>query len=121
MSEKATKRKMERVTLAQERTAAARDAAAVALRCKHVRASGVRCGSPALREQPFCYYHNHLYNQPYEPEFPFLEDAPAISGAIQRVLEELRRDALDARKAGVMLYGLQTAMALLGRRGAVEP
>ena len=90
-------------------------AADAAPRCRHIKTNGVRCGSPSLRSQPYCYFHDRLYNPPYEQEFPFLEDANAVQVAIMQVLDGLRRGKLDARTAGVMLYGLQTASANLKR------
>ena len=26
-------------------------------RCEHVKVNGTQCGSPALRDQPYCYFH----------------------------------------------------------------
>jgi hypothetical protein len=120
MEEKAVAEKGHEMTSAKSQRVTALRLAEASPRCAHVRRSGVRCGSPARRGQPFCYYHTRFYEFP-DLEFPALEDAPTIQMAIQQVLEELRRDRLDARKAGVMLYGLQTAGAMLGRRGAIEP
>ncbi len=95
-------------------------AARAAPRCVHVKTNGVRCGSPALRRQPFCFFHERVYNPPYEADFPLLEDANAIQMAIQQVLEGLRRGKVELRTAGMMLYGLQTAAANI-RHASLEP
>src|SRR5258706_4432149 len=95
-------------------------AADAAPRCKHVKMNGVRCGSPALRRQPFCWFHERLYNPPFEDEFPMLEDANAIQVGIMQVLDGLRRKRIDTRSAATMLYGLQTASAN-ARRTNLEP
>jgi hypothetical protein len=42
--------------------------------CRHVRYNGVRCGSPALRENNFCYYH-HTFHTKHEPLNPALTPA----------------------------------------------
>ena len=96
---------------ADDRLQAAREAP----RCMHVRTNGVRCGSPAMRENAFCYFHDRLYNRPYEESFPFLEDAASIQMAIMQVLDGLRRGKLEARVANSLLFGLQTASANLKR------
>ena len=28
--------------------------------CRHIKTSGGKCGSPALRGQPYCYFHSRL-------------------------------------------------------------
>jgi hypothetical protein len=80
-------------------------------RCMHLKANGARCGSPALRDNPFCYFHDRCYNPPYEDEFPVLEDAASIQVALMQVLSGLRRGKLDPRCANSLFYGLQTAAA----------
>ena len=94
--------------------------AATAERCLHVKINGVRCGSPAMRGEPFCYFHQRIHNGPLEDGFPALEDANAIQIAIMQVLEALMANRLDIRKAGMLLYGLQTAAANI-RRTNFEP
>ncbi len=83
-------------------------------RCLHVKSNGVRCGSPAMRRNPFCFFHDRYYNAPAEDTFPPLEDANAVQVALMQVLERLRREALrpgalDLRAVNSLLYGLQTA------------
>ena len=90
-------------------------AAREAPRCMHVRANGIRCGSPAMCELPFCYFHDRIYNKPYEQEFPPLEDAASIQLAIMQVLDGLRRGKLERGVANSLLFGLQTASANLKR------
>lgn len=91
------------------------DAARQAPRCMHVRANGVRCGCPAMRQNAFCFFHNCLYNRPYEESFPFLEDAASIQMAIMQVLDGLRRGKLDRGVANSLFFGLQTASSNLKR------
>ena len=91
------------------------NAADAAPRCFHVKLNGVRCGSPAMHGEPYCYFHERVHNPPIEEDFPFLEDANSVQFAIMQVLNGLRRNKLDLRTAGTMLYGLQTAISNLGR------
>jgi len=83
-------------------------------RCLHVKSNGVRCGSPAMRRSPYCFFHDRFYLEPADDLFPPLEDADAVQIALMRVLERLRREALrpgplDLRAINALLYGLQTA------------
>ena len=107
----AIRQQLARPASSNDRLQAAREAP----RCMHVRANGVRCGSPAMRENAFCYFHDRLYNRPYEDSFPFLEDAASIQMAIMQVLDGLRRGKLEPRVANSLLFGLQTASANLKR------
>jgi hypothetical protein len=49
----------------------------------------------------------------YEFEIPLLEDANGVQVALMRVMQMFARGQMDAKKAGLMLYGLQTASANL--------
>jgi hypothetical protein len=92
-------------------------------RCQHVKVNGTQCGSPALRNRRRCYFHEgvraervKLKTDPYatyEFEMPLLEDANSVQMALMKVLRMLARGTMDAKKAGLMLYGLQTASANL--------
>jgi hypothetical protein len=94
-------------------------------RCLHVKSNGVRCGSPAMRRNPFCFFHDRYYNAPAEDTFPPLEDANAVQVALMQVLQRLRREALrpgalDLRAVNSLLYGLQTA-AFNAKRTSFDP
>jgi hypothetical protein len=84
-------------------------AADKAPRCQHVRLNGSRCGSPAMRQRKLCYYHERQRTEPTKLEIPYLEDAHSVQVAITRVCQSLVNRKLDAKTAGVLLYGLQTA------------
>ncbi|MGA9495408.1 MAG: DUF5763 domain-containing protein [Terriglobales bacterium] len=95
--------------------------------CQHTKKDGSPCGSPALRNQQFCYYHDRqrpvIQNLPGSAKFPpapfflpLLEDANSIQRAIGKVLEHLLHRRLDPKKAGVLLYALQQASTNLRRR-----
>ena len=86
--------------------------------CRHIRTAGNRCGSPALRGEPFCYYHHttrrppkHLGVHPDHAVFtmPLLEDAPSILSALQDVLARVAANSLNHRRAALLLCGLRIA------------
>lgn len=92
------------------------DEAHRALRCCHIKVDGVRCGSPAMRGDVFCYFHNtHFYNVEYQNELPPLEDGNAIQVALQKIIHDLRNNRVDAQVAKILIYGLQTAASNLPR------
>ena len=91
--------------------------------CAHLRTNGLRCGSPALRNRRFCYFHHRQHDvralrrrQPsFRFELPLLEDAESIQMSIQDVLAAVHEDRIDVRRAGLLLYGLNTASSNLKR------
>jgi hypothetical protein len=92
-------------------------------RCQHVKVNGTQCGSPAMRRKRCCYFHEgaraegvKLKTDPYakyEFDMPLLEDANAVQVALMRVMQMLASGHMDFKKAGLLLYGLQTASANL--------
>ena len=96
------------------------DAANKAPRCQHIKANGVRCASPAMRELEFCFFHEKFYNPPYDDSFPPLEDANAVQCAILQVLNGLKSKAITVSEARAMLYGLKAA-SINSRRTTFEP
>lgn len=71
-------------------------------------------GSPALRNQPFCHFHDRYFNAPWEDTFPPLEDGNGVQAALMYVIERLRQEAFRGGQVNVpavkqLLYGLQTA------------
>lgn len=89
-------------------------------RCQYLKADGIQCGSPALRDHIYCYFHNNwreseLHRLRGEEQSPFpigipdLEDPNAIQGAFTEVMRLMLTDQIDDRRAGLLLYALQTA------------
>jgi len=95
-------------------------AAAVAPRCQHVKTNGVRCKSPAMRTLNFCFYHEKIYNPPYEESFPALEDANSVQLALLQVLNGLKYRSITLTEARVMIYALKAA-SINVRRTNFEP
>lgn len=94
--------------------------------CQHIKMNGERCGSPALRDQKFCYFHNRCSPVQIDvstsaafPACPFflpvLEDAASVQWGVAQVCEHLLHRRLDTKKAGVLLYALQIASSNLAR------
>ena len=85
--------------------------------CRHIKTSGGKCGSPALRGKPYCYFHSRLKQRAARPtcvslelELPTaLEDRGAIQLAISEVINALAGHRIDTKRAGVLLYALQIA------------
>jgi hypothetical protein len=95
-------------------------------RCQRVKVNGTQCGSPAIRNTEFCYFHTwcrpaqvDVSTSATVPPAPFLlpvlEDAASIQLAITQVCEHLLHRRLDAKKAGILLYAMQVASSNLGR------
>jgi hypothetical protein len=105
--------------------------------CRHIKINGERCGCPALRDQPYCYFHRvltahhpkpapdltptilHPLDPTREPQLvaqptlhlPALEDRESIQLAASIIIGALARNTLDTRRAATLLYGLQVASA----------
>src|ERR1700730_11670181 len=87
--------------------------------CRHIFTEGRRCGSPCLRHEEFCYYH-HTTRRPVENphqrrsrrtafNIPQPEDRSAIQHSIGEVIRRIPSNDTAPRRAGLLLYGLQTA------------
>jgi len=104
--------------------------------CRHIKTNGERCGSPALSNHAFCYFHRTLTQRHAKPApevptvihptsgrepqaaapeptlvLPALEDRESIQLAASLVIGALARNTLDSKRASVLLYGLQVASA----------
>ena len=85
--------------------------------CEHIKANGLRCGSPALRQRRYCYFHFCAHDlrrrRRQHPNAPFvlplLEDANSIQMAIQQVAEAVLEERIDNKRAGLLLFACQTA------------
>ncbi len=101
------------------------------LQCHHIKTSGVRCGSPAVRNKRYCYYHQRsrplLLNFARENEnpqlfsLPVFEDAHAIQFTLRNVAHRLLDGAIDQKTAGLLFYALQIASSNLKQMKAETP
>jgi hypothetical protein len=101
-------------------------------RCQHIKTNGTQCGSPALRNQRFCYFHKKWHDQRVvinsararrnraALDLPVLEDADSVQVGLMQVMRLTLTGQLDSKTAGLMLYALQTASFNL-RRTNFEP
>lgn len=95
-------------------------------RCEHIKVNGIQCGSPALKDRKFCFFHQRWHqkrlqigaNQARRARFidlPVLEDANAIQVALMQGLRLLLTNQIDHRTASLLFYALQTASSNLSR------
>src|SRR5450755_4155874 len=104
----------------------------LAARCQHIKVSGVQCGSPALRKNPFCFYHQQ--NRPLTVEcysegqyatgeivLPVFEDAHSIQTAIRQVVQMVLQRRIERKSASLLLYALQVASSNLKRMELEKP
>jgi hypothetical protein len=97
--------------------------------CRHIMPTGRKCQSPALRDEYFCYYHIRLHNlarastPPKDDpiKLPAPEDSTAVQLALAQVFNELGANRLDARRAGLFLYGLQIAAQIASQQARRKP
>ena len=102
-------------------------------RCNHIKVSGTQCGSPALRNKKFCFYHQHnrrvLVDCYYNPEeyatgeikLPIFEDAHSIQSVIHQIVQMVLQKRLERQTAGLLLYALQIASSNLKRIELEKP
>lgn len=92
-------------------------------RCQHIKPSGLRCGSPAMRRIDYCYYHKRTHIGPrlLYPTLMMLEDAHGIQAALMEVLCAMLEGGLTEKQAALMLYALQTAASNLKRVQDLDP
>jgi hypothetical protein len=84
--------------------------------CTHIKANGIRCGSPALKEEYFCYFHTHAYKG-VQMRFAarigpigLLEDRHAVQASIMEVMELVRSDQITTKQGAVMAKLLELAV-----------
>src|SRR5438067_5005244 len=100
-------------------------------RCQHIKTNGTQCGSPALRNGEYCYFHRRwrmttidlshsAHHVTTEFVLPVLEDADSIQIALGQIMRMIVCRQVDTKSAGLLLYALQIASANL-RRTRFEP
>ena len=102
-----------------------------ATHCHHVRTSGLRCGSLALRNKRYCYYHQRTRpamvnfaepnRQPVLLSLPLFEDAHAIQVTLHSVVYHLLEGHIGQKTAGLLLYAMQMASSNLKHIKAETP
>jgi hypothetical protein len=95
--------------------------------CQHWMDDTIRCGSPAMRSTRYCYFH-HLAQmrgarknaesarQRWFESAP-LDDAVSVQRALAQVMTRLLSGNISHKRAGQILYNLQTASVNLRTAG----
>jgi hypothetical protein len=84
--------------------------------CTHIKVSGVRCGSPALRGEQFCYFHQRMLRTiPGPPasrvhHAALLEDEESIQASLIELVNSLLRGHIELKRAELILRALNTAV-----------
>ena len=84
--------------------------------CSHIKVNGVRCGSPSLRQEVFCYFHQRMIRGVRTPPKSRLhpianfEDAQAIQASLMEVVNALVRNHIDVARARLILRALSIAV-----------
>ena len=96
-----------------------------AARCRHVRLSGRQCKAPARCATNYCVFHEAEHSNSMKISFPPIEDAASVAVATNQVIQALRDDLIDYRRAALLFAGLRIARANLKQLaveiGDVEP
>jgi len=89
--------------------------------CSHIKVNGIRCGSPALRQEVFCYFHQRMIRGVRTPPKSRLhpianfEDAQAIQASLMEVVNALVRNQIDVPRARLVLRALSIAVRNAGK------
>jgi hypothetical protein len=83
--------------------------------CTHIKVNGVRCGSPALRAEVFCYFHQRMIRGVRTPPksrlhpIALIEDEEGIQASLMEIINALVRNTIDLRRAQLILRALHIA------------
>jgi hypothetical protein len=84
--------------------------------CTHIKVTGVRCGSPAMRDEQFCYFHQRMLRSVKTPPnvrlhpIALIENEEAIQASLMEVINALARNHIDLRRADLILRALYIAV-----------
>jgi len=84
--------------------------------CTHVKVDGLRCGSPALRGEVFCYFHQRMIRGVATPPksrlhpIALIENEESIQASLMEVINALIRNTIDVRRAQLILRALHIAV-----------
>ena len=83
--------------------------------CTHIMVTGVRCGSPALRGERFCYFHQRMIRGVNTPPnsrvhpIAFLENEESIQASLMEMVNALLRGTIDIKRGELVLRALNAA------------
>ena len=84
--------------------------------CTHIKVNGVRCESPALRGEQFCYFHQHAHRGVRRPPrsrlhpMALIESQESIQASLMEVINGLLRNTLEVKRAELILRALHIAV-----------
>jgi hypothetical protein len=84
--------------------------------CTHIQVTGVRCGSPPLRGEQFCYFHQRMVRGVATPPnarlhpIAQIESEEAIQASLMEVINALARNSIDLKRAELLLRALHIAV-----------
>jgi hypothetical protein len=84
--------------------------------CTHIKVNGIPCGSPAMRGEVFCYFHQRMIRGVRTPAHPrlhpiaLIEDPASIQASLMEVVNALVRNTIDLRRAQLILRALHIAV-----------
>jgi hypothetical protein len=78
--------------------------------CLHTKADGVRCGSPALRGKPLCYFHARPGKAPRANAPTPLPDMRNPLQMLRWAIHNLSTGRIDTKAAGQIIYAVQQLM-----------
>jgi hypothetical protein len=94
--------------------------------CSHIKVNGLRCGSPALRGEIFCYFHQRMIRGVRTPPksrihpMAMLEDEASIQASLMETINAIVRNQIDIERARLVLRALHIA-ARNARRANFKP
>jgi hypothetical protein len=89
--------------------------------CTHIKVTGALCGSPALRGEQFCYFHQRMLRTVKGPpesrihHAALLEDEESIQASLMEVVNALLRGTIELKRAELVLRALNTAVRNIRR------
>jgi hypothetical protein len=78
--------------------------------CKHIKVNGVRCGSPALRKETYCYFHYRMLCKSRISPIALLENEDAIQVSVMEIINSLLHGTIDLKRGELILRALNTAV-----------
>ena len=84
------------------------------LECNYIKPAGGKCGSPALKGKPHCYFHAperlraaRRPNPRYFVELPVPTSRGSLLAALRKVFNDLAAERIEPDLAGRLIYALQ--------------
>jgi hypothetical protein len=95
--------------------------------CNHRKLNGKTCGSIALKDRRYCFYHQRYFDRDDIPagrndySQPVFEDSRSILLAIHQATRAFLNNFIDQKTFTTLLYSYQVASSLINRRDALAP